>query len=80
MSQKTMDDLTAFIGQTLRAGTIGPDAGMGRTRGWDSLAHVNLILALETWAGVPVPPELMGELTTVEALASWLNAQGVLAR
>jgi len=80
MSQKTMDDLTAFIGQTLRAGTLGPDAGMGRTRGWDSLAHVNLILALETWAGVPVPPELMGELTTVEALASWLRAQGVLAQ
>lgn len=79
MSQKTMDDLTAFIGQTLRGGTIGPDAGMGRTRGWDSLAHVNLILALETWAGVPVPPELMGELTTLETLADWLRAQGVLA-
>ncbi|KAF0235375.1 MAG: hypothetical protein FD177_129 [Desulfovibrionaceae bacterium] len=80
MSQKTMDDLAAFIGQTLKAANLGPDAGMGRTRGWDSLAHVNLILALETWAGVPVPPELMGELTTLETLADWLRAQGVLTQ
>lgn len=79
MSQKTMDDLAAFVSQTLRAGTLGPGAGMGRTRGWDSLAHVNLILALETWAGVAIPPELMGELTTLETLADWLRAQGALA-
>lgn len=78
---KTMDELKAFIGQTLRTpGELSPDAGMGRTRGWDSLAHVNMILALEQWAGVGVPPELMGELTTVEALASWLREQGVMTQ
>jgi len=80
MSTKTGDELLAFIGRTLKVKNLGEDAGMGRTRGWDSLAHVNLILALEQWAGVSVPPELMGELTTVESIASHLSAQGVLAR
>jgi acyl carrier protein len=79
MPAKTMDDLTAFIGQTLKAGSLDPDAGMGRTRGWDSLAHVNLILDIEQWAGVSVPPELVGELTTLKALAGYLRDLGVLA-
>jgi hypothetical protein len=80
MNAKTMDDLTAFIGRFLKLSTLEPGAGMGVTRGWDSLAHVNLILALEDWAGVSVPPELMGELTTVEAIAAHLAAQGALAQ
>jgi acyl carrier protein len=51
---------------------------MGRTRGWDSLAHVNLILDIERWAGVSVPPELVGELTTLQALAGYLREQEAL--
>lgn len=80
MNAKTMDELAAFIGRTLKLKSLEPGAGMGTTRGWDSLAHVHLILALEEWAGVSVPPELMGELTTVEAIAAYLGAQGVLSR
>ena len=84
MAKKTMDDLTDFIARTLGASGpgvagLGEDAGLGRTLGWDSLAHVNLMLSLEDWAGVAVPPELMGELTDAGAIAVWLRGQGVMA-
>jgi len=71
MHAKTMDELAAYVGQTLKVRELAPDAGMGRTRGWDSLA-------IEQWAGVSVPPELMGELTTLSAIALYLGEQGAI--
>lgn len=79
MRKKSLEELREFTGRTLGVKDLGPDPGMGRVRGWDSLAHVNLILAIEEWAGVSVPPELMGELATLEAIASYLREQGGLA-
>lgn len=78
MARKTYADLAGFVAKTLRVKDLGPDPGMGRIPAWDSLAHVNLVLAVEEWAGVAVPPELMGELTTLEALAAHLAGEGVL--
>ena len=79
MTAKTMAELTAFLAQALGLGNLDPDGGMGRTRGWDSLAHVNLMLDLEQWAGVRIPAEMMGQLTTVTAIADHLRVEGVLA-
>ncbi|TAN58985.1 MAG: acyl carrier protein [Rhodospirillales bacterium] len=46
---------------------------MGKTPGWDSMAQVDLILALETHFNVQVPPDMFGQLTNVAALKEFLG-------
>ena len=67
------EELMAFIAQKLRLKEIEPSAAMGKTRGWDSMAQVELILSLEEKYGVHVPPDMFGELSTVPAILSFLN-------
>ncbi|MCZ6773326.1 MAG: phosphopantetheine-binding protein [Proteobacteria bacterium] len=42
------------------------DAAIGRTERWDSLAHMNLILALEQYLGQPLDTDTM---LAIESLA-----------
>jgi len=46
--------------------TLEPDAAIGRTERWDSLAHMNLILALEAHLGRPLDVDTM---LAIESLA-----------
>lgn len=71
------DDLLQFMATQLRKKEIAPDAAMGKTPGWDSIAQVDLILALEQRFGVQVAPDLFGQLTSVPALVKFL--EGALA-
>lgn len=52
--------------------TIGADAGVTDTEGWDSIAHVNIMLALEERAGGALPAEKVAHLLTVAAIADFL--------
>jgi acyl carrier protein len=69
----TQDELLAFMAQKLRCRALGLDAAMGKTRGWDSMAQVDLLLSLEEKYGVRVPPDMFGELSTVPAILTFLN-------
>jgi acyl carrier protein len=68
-------DLLAFMGAQLKRKEIGPTAEMGKTPGWDSMAQVDLMLALEERFGVQVPPDLFGELTSVAKILAFLEDQ-----
>ncbi|MBF0168944.1 MAG: acyl carrier protein [Alphaproteobacteria bacterium] len=65
-------DLLAFLASQLKRKDIGPEAAMGKTPGWDSMAQVDLILALEQHFNVQVPPDMFGQLTNVPALLEFL--------
>ena len=69
----TQEELMAFVAQELRLKEIESSAAMGKTRGWDSMAQVELVLSLEKKYGVHVPPDMFGELSTVPAILSFLN-------
>jgi acyl carrier protein len=71
----TLEDLLAFIALKLRCKTVEPDAAMGKTRGWDSMAQVDLVLSLEEKYGVRVPPDMFGELSSVPAILDFLNRE-----
>lgn len=58
----TLDDLTA---------SSSPET----VAGWDSLQHLNLILALEGAFGVELTPEEMERMTSLEAVAEVLGAK-----
>ncbi|MBI5164778.1 MAG: acyl carrier protein [Magnetospirillum sp.] len=69
-------DLLAFLATQLKRKEIGLDAAMGKTPGWDSMAQVDLVLALESRFGIQVPPDMFGQLTNVAAILAFLAGAG----
>ena len=45
--------------------------------GWDSMAHVGLILALQKEFAISIPPADAIELTSVETIIEYLNQNAV---
>lgn len=78
MATRSSEELFSFFSATLGIKELKPSDAMGATRGWSSLAHVDLILALEEWADVCIPPEMIGELTSVQSIVAYLHEHRVL--
>ena len=49
---------------TVPPDAIGPDASQDTLKIWDSLKHMNLVLALEQAFGVEIPDEDAAEITS----------------
>jgi acyl carrier protein len=58
--------LKALMGTVLGvpAGAIGPESSQDTIKSWDSLKHMNLVLALEETFGVEIPDEDAAEITS----------------
>jgi acyl carrier protein len=55
---------------------VPEDAAAGTVAGWDSLRHLELMLALEVEYGVSIPAPAMLELVSLEAIEDFLREQG----
>jgi citrate synthase len=55
---------------------VRPDLEFGAIPQWDSLNHVNLMVALEDRLGTTIDAEQMVELTTVIAIRDYAAAHG----
>lgn len=51
----------------LDPGSVGSDA-INQTQGWDSLAHIRLMMEVETEFGINIPAEEIGGLTNYELI------------
>ena len=62
--------LSAVISTVLNVdiGSIGPDSSRDTIESWDSLRHLNLILALEEEFGVTLPDEDGANATSYQLL------------
>lgn len=69
----TNQELMSFVKDSLQLKSIDEDSQMGKVRGWDSLRHVKLISLLEKKLQIEIPTDLIGELTSIKALASYLK-------
>jgi acyl carrier protein len=58
---------------------VPPDASPDSLAGWDSLHHLELMLAIEMEFGVQISSEAMPELLSVMAIEDYLRQQGVTA-
>jgi acyl carrier protein len=58
---------------------IPDDAGPEKVAGWDSLGHIELMLALEMEFGVPLPTEAIVDLVSLEAIEGFLQGQATAA-
>lgn len=53
--------------------SIGDDASTDNIENWDSLRHLNLILALEEEFGVSIPDEEVGNLVNYKLIELVIN-------
>ncbi|MEL7473004.1 MAG: acyl carrier protein [Planctomycetota bacterium] len=76
MDQATIrSDIQRVLAETLGVdqSAITPDADSASIEGWDSVNHLNIVLALETTFGVSFEPE------EIEAMASVAGVERVVA-
>ena len=52
----------------VEAATIGPDSSMDSIESWDSLRHMNLVLALEEEFKVSIPDDDAGSITSYKLI------------
>ena len=55
--------------------SIGPDTSMDTVPSWDSLRHMNLVLALEEEFKVTIPDEDAGNITSYQLIKLVLEQQ-----
>jgi acyl carrier protein len=53
--------------------SIGPESSSDTIEGWDSLKHMNLIIALEEEFGVSIPDEEVGNINSYKLISMVLN-------
>jgi acyl carrier protein len=54
---------------------INEDASMDNIENWDSLKHLNLILALEEEFSISIPDEEVGDLVNFKLISLVINEQ-----
>lgn len=71
------DRLKAVMSTVLKvpAAEIGPDSSADTIASWDSLHHMNLVLAVEQEFGVTIPDEDAAEVTSYRLLKLVLEEQ-----
>jgi acyl carrier protein len=73
----TREKVKHIMAATFRVpvGQIPDNATPETVAGWDSLGHIELMLALEMEFGVPLPTETIIELVSLEAIEGFLQGQ-----
>ncbi|MGA2323100.1 MAG: acyl carrier protein [Sedimentisphaerales bacterium] len=63
--------------QSFEIGKFTEDLSVDNVPGWDSMAHVGLILALQKEFAVSIPPADAIELTSVKNIIQYLANRGI---
>ncbi len=61
----------------LEPGTVTENTRQTDVNKWDSLGHINLMVALEGEFDLGLEPEDFAKLTSVPAILTYLRAQGI---
>jgi acyl carrier protein len=67
LNEETLKQVMAAM-LNVDAAAIGPDASMDTIASWDSLRHMNLVLALEEEFKVVIPDEDAGNITSYKLI------------
>jgi acyl carrier protein len=74
------DRLEKIFRQSFEIEKFTEDLSIDNVPGWDSMAHVGLILALQKEFAVPISPINALELTSVRDIIKYLVNQGVSSK
>ena len=72
---RLIDLLCAVFGVTPE--DIRPDKGRGTLKGWDSLRHLKLIMAIEEEFGIELTQEEIESIATVADIKQALTVHGI---
>lgn len=75
MRQKIAQILADTLGLPLAK--ITDNTTMENTEAWDSVAHLNLVMSLESAFGVTLDPEEFLEMSSIEGMETVLARKGV---
>ena len=70
------DRLEVIFRQSFEIEKFTEDLSIDNVPGWDSMAHVGLIIALQKEFAVSIPPADAIELTSVKNIIQYLASQG----
>jgi acyl carrier protein len=75
------DRLAAVIAATLDipADAVTDDLAFNGVKSWDSMNHINLMLALEEAYGITIPDDDLVELSSVGLIRAYLQRVGATA-
>jgi acyl carrier protein len=70
-----LTDIDSLLADTLKVpgAALQDDLSYGSISGWDSMTHIDLMLALEEAYGVEIDAEKMLELTSVGAIRRYVS-------
>ena len=74
----TLEELIAAV-LGVDAATLSAESGRATTDAWDSVAHLNVVAAVEETYDVLFSTAEMREITTIGAIRSFLAAKGTTA-
>ncbi len=69
---KIKERLEAIFRQSFEIDKFSEDLSIDNVAGWDSMAHVGLILAIQKEFGVSIPPADAIELTSIKNIIQYL--------
>lgn len=69
-----LEDARQMVAEALQVdpAVVGADTGALNTEAWDSIVHINIMLALEERAGGAIPHDRVAGLLSVAAIADFL--------
>lgn len=78
INEQTLKQVMAAVLE-IPADSIGEDTSMDTVEAWDSIKHMNLVLALEDEFGVSIPDEDAANITSYPLIKLVLNEQAAQA-
>ncbi len=71
------EDLRSLFAEVFKVepSQVEPDAQLGEWPAWDSMAHMDLMVALESSFGVEINAENISKLTSIPAILEHLQNQ-----
>lgn len=77
MNGEVLEEVRQTVAEVfaLEPGSVSADTSAETLPAWDSMGHLNLILATEQRFGVMFDPEQVPHLTSVQSLADAISAQ-----
>ncbi len=75
MTEELLNQVRALVAEALQVASeeIGAETAFGDLPQWDSMGHMEVMLALEERFGVEVSAETIGALTSVPRIAAHLQ-------
>lgn len=78
MSEELRDKAISLLVDALEIDAMSAvTARLGETKGWDSIAHMRLIMAIEEFTGRQLDPETIVSLMSIDDVIDALGKHGV---